>query len=200
MKSAQFVLVNTEASMLGGGIFPLTPADETLDRESEHPGYQPFEQLTSGRYLGEVVRLTLLEAGMKAEGRWTFPSALMGAFESDADGASARFSTLYGTVLGEEEKQFVADVCKAVATRAAAFIAVLLAALYKISGERGDVVVACCGAVIEKHPSLRGQCQEFLDGIMGEGRIILEVAEDSGLMGAAVGVVLARDEGGKPRL
>lgn len=46
---------------------------------------------------------------------------------------------------------------------------------------------------MEKHPSIRRQCQEFLDELAGRGRAVLDIAEDSGLMGAAVGVVIATE-------
>jgi hexokinase len=75
------VVVNTECSMLGGGIFPTTAVDRKLDMASDLPGFQPFEQLTSGRYLGEVVRLTLEEAGMKLFDRWSLSTELMTQFE-----------------------------------------------------------------------------------------------------------------------
>ena len=60
MEAAEAVVINTEASMFGEGVFPVTSADEELDALSEHPGFQPLEQLTSGRYLGEICRLCLI--------------------------------------------------------------------------------------------------------------------------------------------
>jgi len=70
--------------MLGGGIFPITAADSKLDSEAELPGFQPFEQLTGGRYLGEVARLTLVEAGMPLEGRWSLDSEVLAGFDEYA--------------------------------------------------------------------------------------------------------------------
>ena len=63
-KVAKEVLVNTEVSMFGGGIFPLCDADRELDRNGNHPGFQPLEQLTGGRNLGEICRLIMV-AGVK---------------------------------------------------------------------------------------------------------------------------------------
>ena len=62
---ASAVLVNSEISMFGAGVLPTTEADLTLDAGSTWPGFQPLEQMTSGRYLGEIVRL-ILERGVKA--------------------------------------------------------------------------------------------------------------------------------------
>jgi len=81
-----------------------------------------------------------------------------------------------------------------VARRAAAYLAVMLYSLYQVLQNTEEVaVVACCGGVVEKHPSIRRQCQEFLDELAGRGRAVLDIAEDSGLMGAAVGVVIATE-------
>ncbi|KAI9766417.1 MAG: hypothetical protein M1840_006523 [Geoglossum simile] len=61
-EKATHVLVNTELSMFGKGIFPTTPWDDVLNDNHQRPDFQPFEQLISGRYLGEIVRLILVEA------------------------------------------------------------------------------------------------------------------------------------------
>ena len=59
MAGAKTVLVNTEISMFGAGVFHMSDVDRELDAMSDHPGFQPFEQFTSGRYLGEICRLIL---------------------------------------------------------------------------------------------------------------------------------------------
>jgi hexokinase len=59
---ATHVLVNTELSMFGKNVLPVTRWDEDLNRNHMRPDFQPFEHLVSGRYLGEIVRLILVEA------------------------------------------------------------------------------------------------------------------------------------------
>lgn len=59
---AERVLVNTELSMFGKNILALTRWDESLNRNHDRPDFQPYEHLIAGRYLGEIVRLVLLEA------------------------------------------------------------------------------------------------------------------------------------------
>jgi hexokinase len=59
---ADHVLVNTELSMFGKDVLPTTRWDDILNTNHSHPDFQPFEHLVSGRYLGEIVRLILLEA------------------------------------------------------------------------------------------------------------------------------------------
>ena len=59
---ADHVLVNTELSMFGKNILPTTRWDDYLNITHTRPDFQPFEHLISGRYLGEIIRLILLEA------------------------------------------------------------------------------------------------------------------------------------------
>ncbi|PWW77674.1 actin-like ATPase domain-containing protein [Tuber magnatum] len=58
------ILVNTEWSIRGTAP-PLKPYTTTwdvqLDLENEKPGFQPFEEMVGGRYLGELVRLVCLD-------------------------------------------------------------------------------------------------------------------------------------------
>jgi hexokinase len=66
----EFVLVNTEWSMFGKGLLPVTEYDRIIDRESGMPGFQPFEMMVSGRYIGEIVRLVCLDG--ISQNAWTF--------------------------------------------------------------------------------------------------------------------------------
>lgn len=56
------VLVNTELSMFGKGALSITAWDETLKLAHPRPDFQPLELITSGRYLGELVRLIAIKA------------------------------------------------------------------------------------------------------------------------------------------
>ena len=59
---ARQVVVNTEMSMYGRDVLPLTRWDEELKRNHEKPWFQPLEHMCSGMYLGECCRLPLVEA------------------------------------------------------------------------------------------------------------------------------------------
>ena len=59
---ARHVLVNTELSVFGKDVFPATPWDSLLREAHADPDFQPLEHLTSGRYLGELVRLIVMGA------------------------------------------------------------------------------------------------------------------------------------------
>ena len=91
-EQAVAVVVNTEISMFGADIFPTCVADRELDRNALHPGYQPLEQMTSGRYLGEIFRLIIVDGVMNGElfdgkmpvgieGRFSLDTGLMSVLE-----------------------------------------------------------------------------------------------------------------------
>ncbi|KAH8808568.1 hypothetical protein F5884DRAFT_376073 [Xylogone sp. PMI_703] len=59
--SATHVIVNTELSMFGNGILPLTKFDQDVLSRHPNPTFQPLEHLVGGGYLGEITRLVLIE-------------------------------------------------------------------------------------------------------------------------------------------
>jgi hexokinase len=65
-EGVETVVINTEWTIRGTDK-PLidmkikTIWDAELDKNSDAPGFQPFEYMTSGRYLGEIVRLVFVD-------------------------------------------------------------------------------------------------------------------------------------------
>lgn len=64
---AHHVIVNTELSMYGGGLLPLSRWDADLNAHHSMPDFQPLEHFVSGGYLGEIARLILVE-GIRTAG------------------------------------------------------------------------------------------------------------------------------------
>lgn len=64
-EEAKHVLVNTELSMFGKDIWMSTRWDDELNRTHPIPDFQPLEYKAGGRFLGEIVRLVLVEAVSK---------------------------------------------------------------------------------------------------------------------------------------
>lgn len=60
-EEAQHVLVNTELSMFGSGVLPLTRWDLLIKEVHPAPDFQPLEHMVGGGYLGEIVRQILIE-------------------------------------------------------------------------------------------------------------------------------------------
>jgi hexokinase len=104
----------------------------------------------------------------------------------------------------------ISGICRAISHRAAAYLAIMVFSLWRLQrdtftdrsvemGVHGAMRVAYCGAVLEKHPSIRMLCQKYLDELVDaepfetgklRDRLVLEHADDSGLLGAAVGSVV----------
>lgn len=75
------IVINTEWTIRGTDE-PLealgikTNWDRLLDQKSDAPGFQPFEYMTSGRYLGEIVRLAFIETACRDFDLLSIPDTL----------------------------------------------------------------------------------------------------------------------------
>jgi len=237
LNAAKAVLINTECSLYGGGgILPLTKWDRLLDWNSPRPGFQPIEQMISGRYLGEITRYVLVDAvhngalfsGKMPEGMekgYSLDTRVTAAFEKDGpldDAANLLTSTFrFASSPTPRDLSMIRSVALAVSERAALYLGVAVYSLWRLQRDAfaaaepgtaaafdigtGPVNVAFCGSVLEKHPSVRRRCQEVLDmlveaeekGGLDAGvekgmhrRLLLAQADDSGLLGAAVGCIV----------
>ncbi|KAF6990445.1 hypothetical protein CFC21_007634 [Triticum aestivum] len=60
------MVINMEWGNFKSAHLPLTEFDQALDAESLNPGEQIYEKLTSGMYMGEIVRRILLQMAQEA--------------------------------------------------------------------------------------------------------------------------------------
>jgi hexokinase len=80
-EAVEMVVINTEWTIRGTDK-PLidmnikTPWDLTLDANSDAPGFQPFEYMTAGRYLGEIARLVYMDVAPQEPGADMPPTLL----------------------------------------------------------------------------------------------------------------------------
>jgi hexokinase len=218
LDEATHVLVNTECSMFGKNVFPTTRWDDHLNETHVRPDFQPFEHMISGRYLGEIVRLIIVEAvrtaGLfsgeipeKLSEPYTLDTGTIAAMDMDNSkhytNAMALFQqkhplskpTTYNDI------HFIRQVSQLVSHRAAAFLAVGIHALWALRIETegltpattGKMSIGCNGSVIEKYPFFKELCQSHLDELTtasgaGPKSITLEIAVESAIYGAAVAV------------
>lgn len=218
LDEASHVLVNTELSMFGGGIFPITRWDEQLKQAHTQPDFQPFEQLISGRYLGEIVRLIIAEAvrtaglfsgelPQKLNRPYSLDTGTLAQVEMDESKDFAAAISLFQSKHSLSKPPcyndiyFVRQVSQLVSHRAAAYLAAGIHALWSLRLESegltpataGHMAIGCNGSVIEKYPSFRELCQSHLDELTTasgaeEHSIALEIAVESAIFGAAVSV------------
>jgi len=217
-EAADHVLVNTELSMIGKHSLPVTRWDDILNAQHPLPDFQPLEYLVTGRYLGEIVRLIMIEAietavmfgGQLPERlheQYALDSRILAAFESDstANMDKARLAFLSAHPLRRPPRlsdlEHVREITRLVSRRAAAYLATALHALWKVRteseglqpGEATHVTVACNGTIVEKYPGYRELCQQRLDELCvlsgaSSGAVTLKMAPESSIYGAAVAV------------
>ncbi|KAF2144870.1 uncharacterized protein K452DRAFT_265293 [Aplosporella prunicola CBS 121167] len=215
---AERVLVNTELSMFGKNILPTTRWDDYLNRNHDHPDFQPFEHLISGRYLGEITRLVLLEAiqtaGLfggevpdKLLEPYSLDTGIMAVIEADDTPSLTKACTVLQahhplpTPPTYADLLFIRSICQLVSRRAAAYLATGIHALWSLrnraenlaAADAGHVTISCNGSVIEKYPSFRALCQQYIEDLTRLSgapphSVDLEMAFESSIFGAAVAV------------
>ncbi|KAF2236741.1 actin-like ATPase domain-containing protein [Viridothelium virens] len=188
---ADHVLVNTEFSVFGKNILPTTRWDDYLNITHMHPDFQPFEHLISGRYLGEIVRLIMLEATQSAglfDGHmpesllqpYNLDTGILAAFESDDTPDLSKASLIFqkahplSTTPSYADLLFVRQVSYLVSHRAATYLATGIHALCSLrthseglqAATAGHINIGCNGSVIEKYPNFRVTTQAVLDQLI----------------------------------
>ncbi|PQE27348.1 putative hexokinase-1 protein [Rutstroemia sp. NJR-2017a WRK4] len=217
-ESAKHVIVNTELSMFGGKILPCTKWDRIIKESHPAPEFQPFEHLTGGGYLGEIVRLVLVD-GIQTAGlfggvvpaslreKWTLETETLSRIESDPSPLLPQAIQIFSTAHPSPHTPTISDIrslrliASLVTQRASALLAAGVHSLWSMRneaegikpGEAVHTVVAYNGSVLENYPGFRAGMQGFLDGLVKgsggeEGGVELVYAEESSLVGAAVAV------------
>jgi hexokinase len=186
---AEKVITNTELSMFGKGVLPQTRWDEFLNRTHRLPDFQPLEYMTTGRYLGELLRLVIGEAVDTAglfDGVFPEPlrtpysldTAILGMLEADTSvqlsrsGAHLEKLWYMTSPLSPSDLLFLRAVAESISNRATVYLAVALHALWTLQKETNvnpttpfgtpKTSIACTGSVIEKYPNFRTRCEGYI--------------------------------------
>lgn len=190
LSKAEKVTINTELSMFGKGILPETRWDSLLNQTHSLPNFQPLEYMTTGRYLGEILRLIIAEAVNSAglfDGKfpdslqepYSLDTCLLAVVESDESPQLTAAATYLQKSIDLEvtpsaaEMAFIRLVVESISRRASAYIAVAIHALWKVerkvNGTTGPsrTTIACNGGVIDKYPGFRSRCQAHLAELIG---------------------------------
>ncbi|KAJ6262356.1 Hexokinase-1 [Drechslerella dactyloides] len=188
---AQEVLVNTELSMFGKGIYPVTKWDDALDAAMPRPGFQPLEYLIGGRYVGEIARRVVVdlekERGLFGSKPllWNDPYSLKTEILANIEVCpDDKFPNSYKEIhpslddapLSFEDAMALKMISHHVSSRAANYCAIALHALVKfrehesvsLPGQKQNIVpIGFVGSVMEKYPGLLERTQAVLDRLTG---------------------------------
>ncbi|KAJ3017615.1 UNVERIFIED_CONTAM: hexokinase A [Siphonaria sp. JEL0065] len=193
---------------------PRTKYDLKLDRQSANPGSYTFEQLISGMYLGEIVRLVLVDlvktgeifaispsGSPRLQQKGSFETAYMSRIERDysydlmeVKNVLEGLLNIPGTTLGD--RKLVKSVCEMVGLRSARLAAAGVAAVVTKINKLGapGCTVGIDGSLFELYPHYPNRMRDALREVLGINaeNIALEKATDGSGQGAALIACLAQ--------
>ena len=187
-------------------VLPRTKYDVQIDAESPRPGQQVFEKMISGYYLGEVLRLILLELAeeknlifanqdlTKMHEPYVMDTSFPAKIEEDPFENLSDVQDLLEEKLGVQptvpERKVIRRLAELIGKRSARLSACGIAAICK---KRGYKTAHCAadGSVYQKYPGFKDRAAEGLRDIFSwadneEDRIVIVAAEDGSGVGAAV--------------
>ncbi|AOW31187.1 hexokinase [Candida albicans L26] len=187
-------------------ILPRTKYDVQIDEESPRPGQQTFEKMISGYYLGEVLRLILLEFAEekklifkgqnldKLKVPYVMDASYPSKIEEDPFENLSDVADLFREKLGiettEPERKIIRCLAELIGERSARFSVCGIAAICQ---KRGYKTAHCAadGSVYNKYPGFKERTAQALRDIYEwpadvKDPIIIVPAEDGSGVGAAV--------------
>ncbi|XP_030376043.1 hexokinase type 2-like [Scaptodrosophila lebanonensis] len=198
------MIINCEWGAFGdNGVldFIRTPYDKVVDKSTPNKGRQTFEKCISGMYLGELVRLIMVE--LKEQGvlfkgvdsqllqqKWTFESRFLSEVEADPPCSYCKTSKVldeYGIRCApDSDKACVRYICETISRRSAKLVACGLACLIKRMNNK-DLSVGIDGSVYRFHPKYHDLLIEFMQKLLGPCfNFELVLSEDGSGRGAAL--------------
>lgn len=202
------MVINTEWGAFDSKcrVLPETSVDKKLDLSSLNPGQQRFEKMISGMYLGEIVRLYLIE---HIESKKLFEGVLTQAFSKPYSFITKNMQVIESFQNQEEKQQCIRELfshfgyvdlknsdfeticcCIRLVRRRAARLAAagMYAILSKCNLPRDRVAIAVDGTLWLRYPEFKRSLLEVLGELLGEKMdlVSLENAHDGSGMGAAV--------------
>jgi hexokinase len=183
-----------------------TVYDRRLDALTINPGSQTLEKMVSGMYLGELVRLVLIDCAIRgalscpdgirrAFGKpMSFKSEYMSEIESDSSpdmrGTLTLLKRLGVNGSSPEDRKFMRTVCGIISGRAAIIsAAAMIAVMTRIEPSLSRKhTIAIDGSVYEKHPGFAANIRKAMREILGAraAKIRLVLTKDGSGIGAAI--------------
>ena len=182
--------------MFGKNIFPTTRWDDMLNRNHILPDYQPMEYLVAGGYMGEIVRLILIEATETAglfggdlppslRNPYILDTRTLAAIEIDTSPSFTTSRLLFqdrhpsATIPTFFDITFIRRTIQAVSCRSSAYFTAGVHALSSLLNDLENhdslqnqldlldhVSIGCDGSVINKYPGFMGTSQSIIDKLV----------------------------------
>ncbi|KAF9120994.1 hexokinase A [Mortierella sp. 14UC] len=176
------MILNTEWGAMGKASYlPQTKYEKEIDAVSLVPGFQEFEKMVSGLYMGEIFRLALVDL-IEQKNIFEF---LNGQVSEPLRPAKA-FKTLFMSTIESDSSADHQAVDKA------------NGGSVQLDAPNGITTIGIDGSVFEKYPKFSQKMMKELTKILGQdraSRIRLELARDGGSIGAALVAVISHNGG-----
>lgn len=199
------MVINTEWGDFWSDTLPvLAGVDDAIDVYSVNPGHGRLEKLISGHYMGEIVRLMLLQLARKQGSfsaahaeltrRGALSSASVSAMDDDESNerepAKAALHALGIRAPTPRQLRIVEEIAKLVGLRSARLAAVALCALLRHMGWDGKtrIAVAVDGSVYCRYRRYRTLMRDAMRELVAEESVdLIQLVEvkDGSVLGAA---------------
>lgn len=186
-------------------VLPRNKYDIIVDKESPRPGQQAYEKMISGYYLGEVLRLILIDLTKekklifkdqdlsKLEKEFILDTSIPSRIEEDPFENLSDTQELFQSVLGIQttpaERKIIRRLAELIGERSARLFVCGIAAICKKRGYK-SAHCATDGSVYNKYPGVKERTAKALRDIFDweteEDLITIVHAEDGSGVGAAI--------------
>ncbi|CAO3682733.1 unnamed protein product [Umbelopsis vinacea] len=217
------MIINTEWCNFGSKKkhFPATWFDRKLDRESNNPNVHIFEKMTTGIYLGELVRIVLIHlvdnemlfGGVSSEvlnTPYSFDTSYMYVCENDdiqsLDGTRVILEDMLkvgATTMADRE--IVRKVCEIIGERATMLVGAGTASVVQYMVEHGigmdpdspGFAISISGDIYEDYPSFHPRVCKTLKKFLPEhiaAKLSVGIVKHSRIVGAAIVAMMAEKQ------
>ncbi|KAF3939756.1 Hexokinase-1 [Dactylella cylindrospora] len=183
-------------------VLPRTVYDAMIDEQSPRPGQQAFEKMIAGYYLGEIMRLVLLDLAEKSDVQmferqdlsklrvqYYLDSSFLSEIEADPWENLSETEILFEKKLGitttEQERKLIRRLAELIGLRAARLSACGIAAIVT-KKNLSPCSVGADGSVFNKYPHFKERNAAALKEILGHNDVVVKPAEDGSGVGAAL--------------
>jgi hexokinase len=182
---------------------PMTSYDEELDEHTPNQGLQPFEKMVSGMYLGELVRLIVVDYAHRGvlfagqvtylmEQRFAFDTKYMTEIDNDPSFSLERTRQIiqehWSIDPSIDDRHTIRRICQMIVTRSARLSAIGIGGIITKLNAWNDCTVAIDGSVFEHYPGYSKKIRETLEELFGmlADNVHLVLAKDGSGVGAAL--------------
>ncbi|KAI9364559.1 hypothetical protein BD770DRAFT_406592 [Pilaira anomala] len=207
-----YTTINTEWGAFSDrnlGLLPRTFYDNRVNRQSINPGVHVFEKMVSGLYLGEIVRIILvdfLDRRLIFDGQYTnelntpyrFEASYISAIGADDTPDLEATQHVLESIMNIptttlSDREITRTICELVSQRAARLVAAAMSAIIDTTNalEQG-LTISMEGSVYEHFPHFPRRVNDALKSIYGDlvDHINMGITRDGNGIGAAVAAML----------